>query len=249
MLRSIPKSIFAPTAVLSAACLYCHLPINKKSLCGTSADSYDDLDPILHAFPKRFTPNVPARPKAASMVIIGVGRVEKLPGCMVAVGVGPYSLDRAREWLREEKHHAHRRYFTLVDHLLKRENIITPYSITNPVKIGVVLKFERSVPADQLLDALIQPLAFVHDEPRKNFINMLRSAVGDAEYLRRGEEIAFYWFDSGNLLILHDGDLTSGINNPEINRALLEGFIDDRKTMSRELCERIKLMLPEVGYP
>lgn len=179
------------------------------------------------------------------MVIIGVGHVEKLPGSMVAVAVGPYSLDRAREWLREEKH-GHRRYFTLVDHLLKRENIITPYSITNPVKIGVVLKFERTVPADQLLHALIQPLEFVHDEPRKQFINMLQSAVGDAKYLRRGEEIAFYWFDNENLLILHDGDLASGINNPEINRALLEGFIDVHKTMSRELVERIKLMIPDV---
>lgn len=170
--------------------------------------------------------------------------MDAIPDCVVGLAVGPSTLERAKYWLDRETH-SERYNFNLSDLLLKRENIITPHSISNPAKVGMVLRFSKPTKVGRLTRVLRRNLPqHGHDI----LLEKIEEAVGGKETtLPKGDEISFYWLDSDELYILHNGDVYDVIYVPHVSRSLLDLFVGSQdRILSHELFQSTCQRLPFV---
>jgi hypothetical protein len=176
-------------------------------------------------------------------VLLGIGRWDILPSCVTGIAVGPSTLTRAKRWLEKERS-GKGSDFSLVDHLLTKENIFTPHSISNPAKIGVVIRICFPVSTKLLMRSLDRYLpSHGHDL----LMERIESALGRDTMLPIGEEISFYWMDNNDLCILHNGNHFDTLNMPYLNRSLLEIFVGPGPNIvSRELYRSVTERLPTI---
>jgi hypothetical protein len=167
-----------------------------------------------------------------------------MQSCTAALAVGPMALERGKQWLSDEEQHRNIHRYTLGSHLIARENFITPYYISNPAKVGAILRFNAPTSAEQVIWLFSEVLKSLPPEESSKFLNKLRHAVGQSS-IKTGEEISFYWFDNEDLLILHNGEIQETVHSPLVNRLLIDAFAS-AKSISRDLYLTIVEMIPFV---
>jgi hypothetical protein len=168
----------------------------------------------------------------------------------VAVALPSSSLDRAKIWSRESHKHTHYpeqhrndEHRTLTDYLLQKVNIITPYEIANPLKVAITIRFLQTTQTQDFIK-LFQD---AYDGAPWRYFAYLDDALSKAisdEKIRSGEELGFYWFDDGEMLVTKNGDVRGRIYKQGVNRRFLEAFVEDDHTISNELVKALNEHIP-----
>jgi len=104
--------------------------------------------------------------------------------------------------------------------------------------ISVNLNFVRGVTTHQVVEAFNE--SFVGCDPTSTtlFKDTLRSSVGTTG-VSAGDHIEFYWLNGGGLVISVKGQVKGTIFNKEIEKRLLEVYIDPSRTVSPTLCSNL----------
>eukprot|EP01039_Chlorochromonas_danica_P007299 gene7298-8077_t len=207
---------------------------------------------ISQGFPERISPNIAVRPQTSPLYLVGVGRINKrVPGyfkahaeefCKVAVALSPSSVDRAKLWyLRQASTAA-----SLTEYLLSRENIITPHSISNPLKVAVMMKFTTATTADYLVHLFKSAFRSCPKASTSIFMKMLVNALRGT--LEPNDELAFYFFDNADVIVTKNGIVCAIINIPEINEAFLNVFLDPTESIVPELYDAVVENVHTIEY-
>jgi len=202
-------------------------------------------------FSFRFSPNIPIRPGPPRVYLVGLGGIwnpysqfvsEKI--CKVGVGLPIPILERAKHW-HHDVHRPKPSGRSLTDYLLARENIVTPFSISNPLKVVVLLRFTRNIAEDLFIDLLQQPLGNYSLEANDTFRAFLFEVIED-QTIRRGDEITFYWFDDGSLVVAKNGEIRGNLRYPELYHGVLNIFLDPKITISPDLYHCTVKSIPSI---
>ncbi|RYH22607.1 hypothetical protein EON65_19025 [archaeon] len=193
------------------------------------------------------------RPQATPLYIAGVGKIIKLNRgifketaeelCRVAVALAPATADRAKDWIVK---HGSKGNSTLTEQLLLRENIITPYSISNPLKVAVYLRVMSPLRGDYLIHLLKESFSQCPYESYRDFMTTLASAIGDQ--LNKGDEVGFHFFDNGDITITYNGVATGMVNIPPMTRILLDAFIDPTYGIVPDLFDTVMTGIVKMKY-
>lgn len=204
-------------------------------------------------FPHRITPNLAVRPQGTPLYVAGVGKINKLNRgyfkesseelCRVAVAIAPYTADRARDWIVK---HGSKGNSTLTEQLLLRENIITPYSISNPLKVAVYLRVISPLRGDYLIHLLKESFHECPYESYRDFMTTLASAMGDQ--LNKGDEVGFHFFDNGDITITYNGVATGMVNIPSVTGILLDAFMDPTYGIVPDLSDKVITGIVKMKY-
>lgn len=179
------------------------------------------------------------------MYLIGVGSVKQkgyLGDRIVAkIGVGcdRYSLKGAKEWTRDQRN---RNRPPLEDYLLRRENLLTPYAIANPLRVAVMIRFEENFPTRDFVKLFEAPLLSSSSCSRESwttFRDTLSDSMGDRRMLA-GDEVGLFWYDNGDLLLTKNHNIQGVLHLPEINRPLLAAFLDSQDGFAKDLAECVE---------
>lgn len=166
---------------------------------------------------------------------------------LIGINLSPSMVDKGKEWSLTENNSK-----SLSDALLEKKplefgNKKKTIHPKHDVKIGLTLRFVRSVTKSQFLDAFNE--AFVGCKPANivTFKNSLGKIV-DESGVKSGEEIHFYWLDNGDFTVSRNGIMGDTFNLEEINHRLLEVYIDPRRTVSPELSKSIHDFLKNTEF-
>lgn len=181
-----------------------------------------------------------------------MGRINKrVPGyfkdqaeelCKVAVAMAPSSADRAKLWyLRRASTAA-----SLTQYLLTRENIITPHSISNPLKVAVMMRFTTATTADYLVHLFQTAFRSCPQASTSTFMKIFVNAL--RETLQPNDELAFYFFDNADVTITKNGVVCAIINIPEINEAFLNVFLHPTESIVPDLYEAVVENVHTIEY-
>ncbi len=205
-------------------------------------------------FPEVYTPAIPVRPQAPSVFTIAVAPVtsstflfKKQTLFKIAVALPSSSLDRAKIWDREY-HTAQRRgeeSRPLSDYLLQKVNIVTPYEISNPLKVAITIRFLQTMSTDDFLQIIRDGFQGAPWRYTAYLEDALNKAISD-EKIRSGEELAFYWFDNGELMVVKNGDVRGRIYKEGVNRRFLEVFVDNEHAICTELVKGLEDHIPRM---
>lgn len=188
---------------------------------------------LVKGIEKRFTPDLPSQPKPQTFTCLASGRFDYLSNIEATIAVTSNTMSRVKNWAKEEDS-TKGSSFSLLDYLLAKENLIVPYSISNPAKICVILRVTSPVTTRQLIRTLDKYLpSHGHDV----LLDRVECSVGKDATLSTGEEISFYWLDNDDLFIMHNGDICDVLHVPYVSRSLLQIFVnpEEKKVISREL--------------
>ena len=169
------------------------------------------------------------------------GAKQKL--CRVSLALPASSLDRAKLW--EHNRRRRRTDKSLTDSLLQRVNIVTPYQISNPLKVAVTLRFYQTVNVDEFLNLLNEAFEGTPKRVYRQFTDSLKLALED-DRIQSGQEIAFYWLDDGDVMITKDGDVCGQTTQDDANFKLLLAFLDEDVSISKDLVKNVKEHIPIV---
>jgi len=113
-------------------------------------------------------------------------------------------------------------------------------------RVSTRLKFVRQVTTAQVVEAFNEAFQGCNAEAVSNFKTILSSSIG-SNGMKVGEEITFYWLKTGGLLFEKDGETSEVINDPEIEKRLLEVYVDPSRTVSPELVNSFKKYLESLS--
>ncbi len=126
----------------------------------------------------------------------------------------------------------------------KTKKATTPH---NDVRIGLTLRFVRSVTKTQFLDAFNEAFAGCNPTNVETFKKSLGKVIDDSG-VKQGEEVYFYWLDNGDFTVSRNGVMGDTFNINEINHRLLEVYIDPKRTVCPELSKSIHDFLKSVEF-
>lgn len=116
----------------------------------------------------------------------------------------------------------------------------------NVCKASISLKFVRTVSQKQILDAFHE--SFIGCDPIHiaKFNEVIGAVMGTE--MKSGQEVIFHWMEGGGLVFMKDGVVVenSCFSNPEIERRLLEVYVDPRRAVSPELITSIQSNIAEI---
>lgn len=104
--------------------------------------------------------------------------------------------------------------------------------------ISVNLNFVRGVTTTQVVEAFNESFVGCDPASTKLFKDTLRNSVGTTG-VSSGDHIEFYWLNGGGLVISVKGQVKGTIFNKEIEKRLLEVYIDPSRTVSPSLCSNL----------
>jgi hypothetical protein len=153
---------------------------------------------------------------------------------LVGLSLSPTALTHAKAWKAIGKCS-----YPLSEVLLQKP----PHFIfgnTDETKIAITLKFVRSVTKAQMAKAFEEALAGCDKEGLALFQDALDKAINMDKGLQKGDELHFYWPKNGGLIVASGRYIGAGLENEEIAKRLLEVYIHDSKSISKELATCIK---------
>lgn len=153
---------------------------------------------------------------------------------LVGISLSPAALNAAKLWKNPGKFQA-----PLAEVLLKKP----PPKIFGDVDetaVAITLKFMRSVSKAQMMQAFDDALVGCDKDAIIDFRDALDKVIDAKEGLRKGDVIHFDWPKAGGLVVSSDSYICSGIENSGLAKRLLEVYVDDNRTVSKDLVKCIK---------
>lgn len=100
--------------------------------------------------------------------------------------------------------------------------------------VCITLHFVRDVTTAQCVDAFRDAFKGCSPDGISKFAKMMTDAVGN-DGCKIGEEINFYWMEGGGLFIDKAGTKAYVVQDAEIERRLMEVYLDPSRTVSPDL--------------
>lgn len=167
----------------------------------------------------------------------------KTPIASVAIAFPPQTVKVAKKWLSllftENSNLAE--YLLNMQSSVKKENTdtITQYFSPNPMKLCAMIRFTHDYSSREFVRLLEDSFEEVSQESTNAFKETLLDAIGKRR-IQCGDEIAFYWFDNGDLMLTKDNDIRAIVHIPEVNKPLLEAFVRKDRTISPNLADCVE---------
>lgn len=191
------------------------------------------------------------RPQSTPLYLAGVGTISRMNEgifkneaeelCRIALAISPSTADRAKVWAGKRSSNT-----TLTECLLTKENIITPYSISNPLKVAVIMKFVSPMRSSYLIHLLKEAFRLMPAADFQYFATSVTNALG--ETINKEDEVVFYFFDNGDINITCNGIVRAIFNMPAVNRPLLDAFLHPTEGIVPELYENVTKNIANIRY-
>jgi hypothetical protein len=211
---------------------------------------------ILKGLPTKVSPVVPNTTHNHSLLLSGVGMRRKnfyiveVDVYLLGINLSSSALNKGKEWSRLENPTV-----SLSEALLQK-NKLPVLSVkdkkvadhkSNDVNIALTLRFARNITKDQFIDAFNE--AFIGCSPAN--VEIFKTSLGkivDHTGVKQGEELYFYWLENGDFTVARNGVMGDTFNIDEINKRLLEVYIDPKRTVSPQLSTSIHTFLKNVEF-
>lgn len=105
--------------------------------------------------------------------------------------------------------------------------------------VSVPLKFVRTVSTNQVIEAFNEAFVGCDKAGIEQFKTALRESIG-LHGVTAGEEIIYYWLKGGGLIIVKNGVAGSIMKNKEIEKRLLDVYVDPKLSVSPDLVKCIQ---------
>jgi hypothetical protein len=105
--------------------------------------------------------------------------------------------------------------------------------------LSVPLIFVRSVSTNMVVDAFNDAFAGCDPAAVTQFKTVLRDSIG-AGGMNVGDEITYYWLKGGGIVIAKNGVAGGMMRNKEIEKRLLDVYVDPSRTVSPDLVKSIQ---------
>ena len=110
----------------------------------------------------------------------------------------------------------------------------TPSSPHPNCAMCVTMHFVRDVTTAQAVDAFKDAFKGCNPEGIATFGEMMTSAIGN-DGCKVDEEVSFYWLEGGGLFIDKNGTKPYCVRNPEIEKRLIDVYLDPARTVAPDL--------------
>jgi len=173
-----------------------------------------------------------------NLTLVGVGMRRKnlfivdVDVYQVGLNLSPIALAKAKAW----KTIGNFKY-SLVEMILQ----IPPRKMFGDVEetsVSIILRFVRPVSKDQIVAAFDEALVGLDKQVLADFKDALSKATSGG--LKKGDEICFHWPKHGGLIVSSGDYISHGIESDELAKRLLEVYIDDHRTVSKDLLQCFK---------
>lgn len=145
---------------------------------------------------------------------------------LVGINLSNKALKRAQEWNASRKSEV-----TLVDYLTQDN---AGKKIPTDVMISATLRFCRTITRDQFLGAFDDSFKGCSPDAVASFKERVGKVMVSGS-LTQKDEAGMFWLDNGDFIFSVNGELSERLTNPELNKRLLEVYLDPTRTVSKEL--------------
>mmetsp|Transcript_25368 Transcript_25368/g.37414 ORF Transcript_25368/g.37414 Transcript_25368/m.37414 type:complete len:223 (+) Transcript_25368:139-807(+) len=142
---------------------------------------------------------------------------------LAAIHLTPTALSNARSWKKNNSSGS------VADAILTG-NV---KSAAPQAKAVVTLRFVRDVGVSSLNGAFNEILAGLPQDVITNFTDQVR-AIASENGVKKGEDLFFVWMEGGGMKLVGSG-IVASVDNPQVERKLLDGYLDIERGVSPEL--------------
>lgn len=114
----------------------------------------------------------------------------------------------------------------------------------SPPMVSTNLRFVRQVTTAQVVEAFNDAFVGCNADSVGKFKSILRESIGE-NGMKVGEEIMFFWLKDGGLAFEKGGKLSDVINDTEVEKRLLEVYVDPKRSVSPELVKSFHKYIQE----
>jgi hypothetical protein len=155
---------------------------------------------------------------------------------LVGINLSGAGLQRAKEWSA-----SHKSECSLVDYLMKSCN----QKLASEVTVSATLRFCRQITKDQFLTAFDEAFKGCSADAVADFRKSMGAVITSGS-VTKSDELVLYWLDNGDIAFTLNGVYGERLTNRELNKRLLEVYIDPARTVSKELYTCLENNIPNV---
>ncbi len=211
-------------------------------------------------------------PVPAPLYLVGVASMTKAgllydtEVAKISISLSPKSLEAAKNWSKLQNiNNKSISNSTLAETLLNLDHTVTKYTKTsprsselpegyephrhrytiNPLIIAVCLRFQSEIKTKEFLRFFHKSFENCSKESYEAFKDTLNDVISNRK-IQSTDEIAFYWFSNGDIMISLNEAISAIIHIPEINVMLLDAFVTKKKAMIEDLVTCVEENIPYV---
>lgn len=184
-------------------------------------------------------------PTAANpLILAGVGMrrknlyITEVDVYLTAINLSSKALKRAQEWSA-----THKSEVTLSDYLTQD---FIGKKVPTDVAVSVTLRFCRHITKDQFLTAFDEVLKGCTPDAVVAFKTKLGGSISSGAVSQK-DELVLFWLDNGDIAYTLNGEPGERLTNFELNKRLLEIYMDPAKTVSKELTTCLEKHIGEIS--
>ena len=180
--------------------------------------------------PTKIVPAIQKISKPNELTLAGVGMrrknlyITEVDVYMIGINLSDKALKQAKEWNATLKGQC-----TLVDHISPGKA-----AVPTEVKVSATLRFCRHITKDQFLTAFEEAFKGLSAEAINDFKSVMGKSIVTGA-VTQTDSLVLYWLDNGEVLFALNGVFGEPLTNLELNKRLLEVYIDPTRTVSKEL--------------
>ena len=173
------------------------------------------------------------------MTLAGVGMRRKnllvleVDVYLVGISFSPAALTAAKNWKSPGNFST-----PLADLLLDKP--AQNHGAVDATIVSISLKFMRTVSQTQMISAFEDALVGCDKDAIIEFREALNKVINKEKGLQKGDVLNFDWPKSGGLVISSEVCTCPSIKNVGLTKRLLEVYVDDARTVSKDLVKCIK---------
>lgn len=193
--------------------------------------------------PTKIAPTISNIPKTGALTLAGVGMrrknlyITEVDVYLIGINLSEKSLQRAKEWTATKKSEC-----TLVDFLFQAPG----KKQVSDVVASATLRFCRQITKDQFLTAFDEAFKGCSPEAIADFREIMGKVIV-AGMVTKNDELVLYWLDNGDVVFALNGVFGDRLTSFELNKRLLEVYIDPTRTVSKELYSCLETNLNNVS--
>ena len=145
---------------------------------------------------------------------------------LVGISLSNKALAQAKDW-----HEHHKDKCTLVSHLYNNTN---KFAFPSETAVSATLKLQRTIYKDQFITAFADALKGCSPDAITEFNTVMGKSI-EQPSVTTADQLVLYWLDNGEFVFCFNGVFGDVLTNQEVNKRLLEVYLDPARTVCKEL--------------
>ncbi len=184
---------------------------------------------------------VPTAANPLTLAAVGMRRknlyITEVDVYLIGINLSSKALKSAQEWSSSHKGES-----SLADYLTRDYG---NKKIPTDVSVSATLRFCRHITKDQFLTAFDEAFKGCAPEAVSDFRASMGKSISSGSVSQK-DELVLFWLDNGDIAYTLNGVIGDRLTNPELNKRLLEVYIDPTRTVSKELYTCLEKHINEV---